>query len=210
MRSRWAAAVAPFLIAAAGPAIAGGEIAVAPAQTCWVHEKEYPDPRCTPGLTDDQQVNQTTISLTICMARWTDEKRTKLRGAERLAERLLKTYGLAKDRDAYELDHFVPLGLGGANDERNLWLEQYNPTPGARQKDSIEGWLNRQVCPPPRGNGRMALKDAQTAVKECWLPLWEHVYGSRKQQPWNAANSVDAGEGGAECLWLAQYTSQPN
>ena len=39
---------------------------------------------------------------------------------------------------AYEVDHFIPLEIGGSNDLTNLWLEPASPTPGFHQKDQFE------------------------------------------------------------------------
>lgn len=206
MRSTVAAVVIlTVVIAAIGPTIAAKEIANDPGQTCWVHEKKYPDPspNCTPGSTNDQVVNQSTIAHTICVGRWTDDQRPTFNTTSK-GKRLMRVYGLKEPRGSYELDHLVPLELGGANDDRNLWPEAYEPKPGAREKDRIETWLKLQVCPPREA---LSLVDAQIAVRECWMPLWQHVYGSRKQQPWNSATSADAGVAGVDCSWLSNYTS---
>jgi hypothetical protein len=55
-----------------------------------------------------------------------------------------------------ELDHLVPLELGGANDARNLWVED-GPIPNP--KDQVERALNVEVC-----DGQMTLAAAQRAV----------------------------------------------
>jgi hypothetical protein len=67
----------------------------------------------------------------------------------------------------YEYDHFVPLELGGAtNDRRNLW-----PQPGGSPdpKDAVEGRLNREVC-----EGKMTLGHAQRAIVRNWTALAGH------------------------------------
>src|ERR1700685_964893 len=51
------------------------------------------------------------------------------------AGELMRAEGV-NDSSAYELDHLIPLELGGCPDcKENLWLEPYDPQPGARQKD---------------------------------------------------------------------------
>lgn len=62
----------------------------------------------------------------------------------------------------WELDHLVPLELGGApSDPRNLW-----PEPGAspNPKDGVESAANRAVC-----TGRMQLEDAQRSIAGDWI-----------------------------------------
>ena len=60
-----------------------------------------------------------------------------------------------------ELDHLVPLELGGSNDATNLWPE-YPPTPNP--KDKVENALNAAVC-----EGRVSLTAAQDAIAADWL-----------------------------------------
>jgi hypothetical protein len=68
---------------------------------------------------------------------------------------------------AYELDHLVPLELGGDNSNRNLWPEAASPVPGFHQKDQLENYLHDAVC-----GGRMPLADAQAGIAADWLSLY--------------------------------------
>jgi hypothetical protein len=71
-----------------------------------------------------------------------------------------------ENRNRYELDHIVPLALGGAViDQRNLALE---PIEEARQKDAIESCLSSLVC-----QGKIELEDAQGAIWEDWRKAGE-------------------------------------
>jgi hypothetical protein len=64
-------------------------------------------------------------------------------------------------RNRYELDHVIPLALGGALiDRRNLALQ---PIDEARKKDAIEVCLSSLVC-----QGKIELEDAQSAIWEDW------------------------------------------
>jgi hypothetical protein len=58
---------------------------------------------------------------------------------------VFESYGVAgADRSKYELDHLIPLELGGSpRSPRNLWPE---PHPRADTVDTIETSLKRQVC----------------------------------------------------------------
>ena len=60
-----------------------------------------------------------------------------------------------------ELDHLVPLELGGSNDATNLWPE-YPPSPNP--KDKVEDALNAAVC-----EGRVSLVAAQNAIASDWM-----------------------------------------
>ena len=47
---------------------------------------------------------------------------------------------------AYQVDHSIPLELGGSNDITNLWPEPATPMPGFHQKDQFENFEHDQVC----------------------------------------------------------------
>ena len=58
-------------------------------------------------------------------------------------------YGIAAARcngRNFEIDHLIPLELGGSNEMSNLWPQPYRPQPDAREKDVLENYLYRQVC----------------------------------------------------------------
>jgi hypothetical protein len=60
-----------------------------------------------------------------------------------------------------ELDHLIPLELGGSNDLSNLWVEA-GPIPNP--KDSVENRLHDEVC-----SGQMSLRAAQEAIAGNWM-----------------------------------------
>jgi hypothetical protein len=59
-----------------------------------------------------------------------------------------------------ELDHLVPLELGGSNDMKNFWVEAGRiPNP----KDTVENRLHREVCA-----GKISLHTAQLDIAHNW------------------------------------------
>jgi hypothetical protein len=70
----------------------------------------------------------------------------------------------------YEVDHLVPLELGGSNDIANLWPEAASPTPGFHQKDEVENYMHDQVC-----SGAMSLKEAQNEIATNWLAVYNRM-----------------------------------
>jgi hypothetical protein len=70
----------------------------------------------------------------------------------------------------YEVDHLIPLELGGSNDIANLWPEAAYPKPGFHEKDNVENYLHDQVC-----SGAMSLKDAQTQIATNWIAVYHHM-----------------------------------
>jgi hypothetical protein len=88
-------------------------------------------------------------------------------------EQLLVTYGLNFTPQQTELDHLIPLELGGNPiDVRNLFPEPYLPTPGAREKDTLENKLHSLVCA-----GQIDLGTAQTAIASDWLAAYRRYVG---------------------------------
>lgn len=118
-----------------------------------------PDRRCTPGAIDPA-VTQADIGSTICVSGYTATVRPpeSQTGAFKFGQ-AYPAYGLPSGTES-ELDHLVPLELGGANDAANLWPEA-GPVPNA--KDSVENALNKAVC-----DGRIRLARAQRAIARDW------------------------------------------
>ena len=118
---------------------------------------KLPDPRCTPGSIDPA-VTQADIGSTICKKGWT----AKVRPPEAQTERFKYDVAYRTPRsERTELDHLVPLELGGSNDATNLWPES---PPAPNPKDKVEKALNAAVC-----QGRVKLAAAQLAIAADWL-----------------------------------------
>jgi len=107
-------------------------------------------------------VTQATIGATICQAGWTRTVRPYVGAMKAIkADMLAKIGKPIERRDQYELDHLIPLALGGAViDRRNLAMQ---PIDEAREKDVVETCLSLLVC-----QGKIDLDDAQSAIWEDW------------------------------------------
>ena len=51
-------------------------------------------------------------------------------------------FGIFEDYDQFEIDHYIPLSIGGSNEVANLWPL---PVPVARAKSALEGKIHEQV-----------------------------------------------------------------
>jgi hypothetical protein len=124
-----------------------------------------PDRRCTPGAV----FPKATTSL-ICVSGYTRQVRNVPQSLKDtvLAEYRITDYSAA----AYEIDHLVPLELGGSNSISNLFPEPAQPAPGFHQKDRTENAMHRQVC----RNGH-DLGDAQSGIAEDWTKLYADAVG---------------------------------
>jgi len=120
---------------------------------------QQPDPACTPGSVDPA-VTQATISKTICVTGWTLTVRPPSSETTPFKyDVAYPAYNISAGTTS-ELDHLVPLELGGANDATNLW-----PEAGAlpNPKDGAENDLRADVCA-----GEMTLAAAQNAIAADW------------------------------------------
>ena len=110
-------------------------------------------------------VTQATIATTICTPGWTATVRPSTSFTQGVKQKFLREAGLDSARGAdYELDHFLPLALGGhPRSFDNLWLQRWDGAWNARVKDRLERRLQVMVC-----EGRLTLKVAQTAVERNW------------------------------------------
>ena len=99
-------------------------------------------------------VTQSNIYQTICVKGWTSTVRPPVSYTNKI-KRLLLPKG-ASMRD-YELDHGIPLALGGhPSSKDNLWLQPWEGKCGAKVKDGEEFSYYRAVC-----RGEISLDNAR-------------------------------------------------
>lgn len=102
-----------------------------------------PDPRCTPGTTNPA-VTPATIRTTICVPGWSTSVRPPVTVTNRIKGERISAYRILLPATAVELDHLIPLSLGGGTrDVANLWPE---PDPAPNVKDAVERAAQTAVC----------------------------------------------------------------
>jgi hypothetical protein len=107
-------------------------------------------------------VTEATIGATICHAGYTRTVRPPTSYTNAVKVRLLLEAGLDPSHAGeYELDHIVPLALGGA--PRSLSNLQLQPWPEATTKDRLEVHLQHLVC-----HGEVSLAGAQQCIAVDW------------------------------------------
>lgn len=83
------------------------------------------------------------------------------------------SYGVSiRDRDIYQVDHLVPVSLGGSNVEENLWPQPYDEMAGAEHKDLLERQLRGLVC-----SNLVSLVEAQDAIATNWWLAYQTYMG---------------------------------
>jgi hypothetical protein len=130
-------------------------------RSCHTRDRgQLPDRSCTPGSVDPA-VTQRDIKSTICRSGWTGKVRPPQSQTEHAKYDVSYPAYHIPGSTRSELDHLVPLELGGSNDITNLWPEAGRvPNP----KDKVENALNRAVC-----DGKVSLTAAQNAIASDWL-----------------------------------------
>lgn len=167
------------------------EIFVFPLQAT-AASRTLPDQSITPGVVDNR-ISNTDICAHIWTAGNPPQKGgvlTYSRAARHTSARLkgeaFRRYGIRNPHDkgvSYEVDHRVPLSLGGRDLIENLWPETRDRSApdNAWVKDKLEARLLRLVCHPKPGQLALPLKAAQAA----FLGDWREAY--RKYCPTNEA-----------------------
>jgi hypothetical protein len=117
---------------------------------------------CVPLNAD---VTEDTIARTICAPGYTKSVRPSSSFTNGVKAKLLREARLDESlMSEYELDHIVPLALGGHPRKlANLKLQPWEGEHGARQKDLLERRLQILVC-----RGDLHLNEAQACIAEDW------------------------------------------
>ncbi len=135
-----------------------------------------PDSSCTPGALNPA-VTPASIDATICSMGWTRTIRPPQSYTAPLKRALMQAYGAGDDPGAFELDHLVPLELGGAPaDAMNLWPEAHEMDPGSYEKDGFENFLRRRVCAR-----ELSLGEAQQQMATDWVRHWRAAGSPRSE-----------------------------
>lgn len=117
-------------------------------------------PMFVSAQTVNPSVTQGNIKNTICVSGWTATVRPPVSYTDRIKKGLLKD----KDASLYELDHLVPLAVGGnPTDPKNLALQSWEGPTGAKVKDKVEVKVQKAVCA-----GKMTLAQGQACFINDW------------------------------------------
>jgi hypothetical protein len=120
-----------------------------------------PDPRCTPGA-----YFKNADRAHICKPGYTKTVRNV---SAALKQRVYAEYAITQhSRSSYEVDHLVPLELGGSNSITNLFPEAAAPKPGFHEKDRLENTTHDAVCSRAR-----ALRATQRSIAKDWTVLYD-------------------------------------
>ena len=90
-------------------------------------------------------------------------------------DEILTSYGLPPGTHPdYEIDHLIPLCLGGSNDPSNLWPQPrrtIEPKWNAEAKDRLEHLICDMVCAE-----QLEIAAAQEAIATDWIAAYHKYY----------------------------------
>lgn len=123
-----------------------------------------PDPACTPGAVFPEATREV-----ICVTGYTKTVRDV---STNIKKKVFARYGIRYPVPfgSYEIDHLIPLELGGNNDIANLWPKSAEPFPGFYEKNITGHYLRQEVC-----QGRVALTVAQQQIANDWFLVYKNM-----------------------------------
>jgi hypothetical protein len=124
-----------------------------------------PDPKLTPGDTFD------VTGQDVCVPGYAKKVRAVPAWLKRQA---YAEYGITEHKPGdYEVDHLIPLSLGGSNSIRNLSPQSTGTSPwNSLVKDALERKLHELVCA-----GQVDLKTAQREIASNWIDAYQKYVG---------------------------------
>jgi hypothetical protein len=134
-------------------------------------------------------VTQESIDQTICVSGYTKSVRPGTAYTDGVKRKLLRERGEGPEHLAdYELDHRIPLALGGHPRKlSNLMLQPWDGEDSAKIKDRLEVQLQRKVC-----HGEWDLADAQHCIAENWQACAVTVAAGRQPTGGTTVTSTGA------------------
>jgi hypothetical protein len=126
-----------------------------------------PDRRCSPGA-----YYSGLKTAVICSGSFSSSTIRDVPQSEKF--QVESEYGMTPTYYGYsiEIDHIVPLELGGSNNIANLFPEPGSGNTNYHVKDELENKLHDLVCA-----GAMSLSAARAGIATNWETLYRRVYG---------------------------------
>lgn len=128
-----------------------------------------PDDKLTPGVvasTDEKEVCATGPNGT-----YSQQHRQT---SSAMKKQVYQRYGIDKKSRDFEIDHRLPLALGGKDDVENLWPQEGWKHPSYHDKDKCEVALWKAVCK----KHIMALATAQGILLGDWIEGCKQTFGT--------------------------------
>jgi hypothetical protein len=89
-----------------------------------------------------------------------------------LKHRVYSRYRVSRYEVGYNVDHLVPVKLGGTNSIENLWPQPLSGEWGWHRKNTLEHRLRKLVC-----GGSLRLEQAQQEIATDWISAYRKYVG---------------------------------
>ncbi len=131
---------------------------------------DLPDPFVTPG-----EVDQNATVEMLCTSGYSKSVRHV---TQETKDYVCHIYDVECKGGDYEVDHLVPLSIGGTNSSKNLWPQSYKTCPhNAWIKDRLEKYTRSEVCKTLRTEGHDAatvlLQQFQNEIASNWITAYQ-------------------------------------
>jgi hypothetical protein len=124
----------------------------------------------------DPTVTQDNIKATICVSGYTGTVRPPASWTDKLKVSKVAILQLPGKLSDYELDHRVPIEVGGApRDPANLWPQPWKGDRNAHMKDRLENAVHRDVCA-----GRLTLAQGRAIFLGEFWDEYDRRFGGEK------------------------------
>ena len=128
---------------------------------------ELPDRRCSPGAYYSKLTKGVICSPSFHTGAIRDVPQSEKFAVEREYGKAASYYGRS-----VEIDHIVPLELGGSNSIANLYFEPEAARPTITPRTNSRTRLHDMVC-----SGSITLRRAQRQIATNWKTLYRNVFG---------------------------------
>lgn len=133
------------------------------------NSSQMPDPRLTPGAT---------LKVTrqeLCGS----EYRSPARNIPiTLKSRIFGRYGMDSRAVGYNVDHLIPVRLGGSNSPNNLWPQSLSGEWNYHMKNRLERRLYKMVC-----SQAISLETAQQELARDWISAYGKYITNSRPKP---------------------------
>ena len=126
-----------------------------------------PNPVLTPGVSRTLDAREICGAGTAQLRHWTRER----------DNHILRLYNLPEGpHPAYEIDHLIPLGIGGADNDANLWPQPravVASQESAEKKDRLEYRMRDLICNARPQATAQLVKELQDAMAGDWIKAYD-------------------------------------
>ena len=123
----------------------------------------YPNPELTPG-----DVLPGVGKEQVCAPGYSKSYRKELKKSEK--KEIYKAYNVEYDTTKYQIDHFIPISIGGSHDPKNLWPQPIIDNIGFIEKQQVAQYLHEAVC-----RGDMEISMAQEIIRLDWHKVFNEI-----------------------------------